>query len=189
MRPAPREPSKQLNAKSLPVTKRRAASGVRLSAQAEPAASKIKTTIANRVTIPDPLPLRPAIATCCSTNCPSGIAIFRPRKSAAAEGNSARLRYPAPVAWPRTAAARSDAQCEQFNYADPDHQHGECYRIIVEPISPLVHGTPPCPRFISRAGRTRYNILNKGLTSTLIISVVGHQPRRIAPGSVQKLPR
>jgi hypothetical protein len=33
MRPAPREPSKQFNAKSLPVTKRRAASGVRLSAQ------------------------------------------------------------------------------------------------------------------------------------------------------------
>jgi hypothetical protein len=83
----------------------------------------------------------------------------------------------------------SNAQCEQFNYADSDHQHGECYRIVVEPISPLVHDTPPCPRFISRAGRTRYNFLNKGLTSTLIISVVGHQPRRIAPGSVQKLPR
>src|SRR5207302_928602 len=42
MRPAPREPSKQLNAKSLPATKRRAASGVRLSAHAELAASKIK---------------------------------------------------------------------------------------------------------------------------------------------------
>src|SRR6266480_2031756 len=54
MRPAPREPSKQLNAKSLPATKRRAASGVMLSAHAEPAASKIKTTIANRVTIPTP---------------------------------------------------------------------------------------------------------------------------------------
>src|SRR5215831_3775762 len=60
MRPAPREPSKQLNAKSLPATKRRAASGLRLSAQAEPAASKIKTTIANRVTIPKPLPSRSA---------------------------------------------------------------------------------------------------------------------------------
>src|SRR5215813_6334771 len=60
MRPAPREPSKQLNAKSLPATKCRAASGVRLSAQAEPAASKIKTTIANRVTIPKPLPSRSA---------------------------------------------------------------------------------------------------------------------------------
>src|SRR5215471_976904 len=47
MRPAPREPSKQLNAKSLPATKCRAASGVRLSAQAEPAASKIKTTISD----------------------------------------------------------------------------------------------------------------------------------------------
>src|SRR5262245_22049993 len=58
MRPAPREPSKQLNAKSLPATKRRAASGVRLSAHAELAASKIKTTIVNRVTIQNLLPLR-----------------------------------------------------------------------------------------------------------------------------------
>src|SRR5260221_7699003 len=57
MWPAPREPSKQLNAKSLPATKRRVESGVRLSAQAEPAASKIKTTIANRVTIATPLPV------------------------------------------------------------------------------------------------------------------------------------
>jgi hypothetical protein len=56
MLPAPREPSKQSNAKSLPVTKRRAASGVRLSAHAELAASKIKTTIPNRVTIPNLLP-------------------------------------------------------------------------------------------------------------------------------------
>src|SRR5438552_7141365 len=57
MRPAPREPSKQLNAKSLPATKRRAASGVRLSAHAELAASKIKTTIPNRVTILNPPPV------------------------------------------------------------------------------------------------------------------------------------
>src|SRR6266446_10110049 len=57
MRAAPREPSKLLNAKSLPATKRRVESGVRLSAQAEPAASKIKTTIANRVTIATPLPV------------------------------------------------------------------------------------------------------------------------------------
>src|SRR4029450_8924912 len=59
MRPAPREPSKQLNTKSLPATKRRAASGLGLSAQAEPAANKTKTTIANRVTMPTPLQLGP----------------------------------------------------------------------------------------------------------------------------------
>src|SRR6266480_427358 len=112
MRPAPREPSKQLNAKSLPLTKRRAASGVRLSAHAEPAASKIKTTIANRVTIPH-----------------------------------------LPAASPRTAAVRSQGQCEQFNHADPNHQHGECYGIIVEPISSWVHDTPPLFPLISRAGR------------------------------------
>src|SRR5262249_32346926 len=32
-------------------------------------------------------------------------------------------------------SAGSNAQCEQFNDAYSDHQHGECYRVIVEPIS------------------------------------------------------
>jgi signal transduction histidine kinase len=62
----------------LPVTKRRAASGARLSARAEPAANEIKTTIANRVIILNPLPLHAATATYCSTssaaNC-DGVAI------------------------------------------------------------------------------------------------------------------
>jgi hypothetical protein len=39
-----------------------------------------------------------------------------------------------PAASPREAALRSNAHCEQSNHADPDHQHGECYGIIVEPI-------------------------------------------------------
>src|SRR4029453_4822000 len=152
MRPAPREPSKQLNAKSLPVTKRRAASGVRLSAQAEPAASKIKTTIANRVTIPDPPPLRPGVAALGSTNCPSGIAIL----VAAAEGNSARLR------WPLQLRLVQRPQGHMLNASssitDPDHDHGKCYRIIFEPISPSVHDTPPGSRFISRTGgETRFS--------------------------------
>src|SRR5262245_33772180 len=56
MRPAPREPSKQLNAKSLPATKRRAASGLRVSAHAKLAASRVATTTANRAIIPTPLP-------------------------------------------------------------------------------------------------------------------------------------
>ena len=59
---------------------------------------------------------------------------------------------------------RSNAQCQQFNHADPDQQHGECYRVIVEPISLLVHDVPRS-RFINWTGGTRYNILNKGLTS------------------------
>src|SRR5262249_3562468 len=61
---------------------------------------------------------------------------------------------------------RSNAQCEQFNHADPDHQHGECYRVIVEPISPLVHHAPPFPVSLHLAGRrgTRFSILNKRLT-------------------------
>ena len=32
----------------------------------------------------------------------------------------------------------SNDQCEQFNYADSDHQHCECYRIVIEPM-PLPH--------------------------------------------------
>jgi hypothetical protein len=37
---------------------------------------------------------------------------------------------------------RSNAQCEQFNHADPDHQHGECYQYLLRcvrsrPIDPV----------------------------------------------------
>jgi len=39
----------------------------------------------------------------------------------------------------------SNDQCEQFNYGDSDHQHCECYRIVIEPMPPLyVHDTPAC---------------------------------------------
>src|SRR5713101_8049105 len=56
MRPAPREPSKQLNANSLPVTKRRAASAFMLWASAGPAASTVTMTIANRAIMLVPFP-------------------------------------------------------------------------------------------------------------------------------------
>jgi hypothetical protein len=80
--------SKQLNAKSLPVTKRRAASGVRLSARAEPAVNEIKTTIASRVITLNP-PVTCRTATCCSTssaaNCDGdrSITLVRPRNKGA----------------------------------------------------------------------------------------------------------
>jgi hypothetical protein len=57
MRPAPREPSKQLKANSFPATNRRAASALMVSAEAEPAATKTAARIANRAIIPIPLPL------------------------------------------------------------------------------------------------------------------------------------
>jgi hypothetical protein len=39
----------------------------------------------------------------------------------------------------------SNDQCEQFNYGDSDHQHCECYWIVIEPMPPLyVHDTPAC---------------------------------------------
>jgi hypothetical protein len=31
----------------------------------------------------------------------------------------------------------SNAQCQQRNNADSDHQHRECYRIVIEPVSTL----------------------------------------------------
>jgi len=54
MRPAPREPSKQLKANRLPATKRRAISAFMGSARAGAAASKTATAIANRAIIFDP---------------------------------------------------------------------------------------------------------------------------------------
>ena len=45
----------------------------------------------------------------------------------------------------RVAAMGSNDQCEQFNYGDSDHEHCECYRIVIEPMPPLyVHDTLAC---------------------------------------------
>jgi len=40
--------------------------------------------------------------------------------------------------------AGSNAQCEQCNHTHTDSQHCECYRIVVQPMQPLLHGAPPC---------------------------------------------
>src|SRR5262245_3713331 len=38
----------------------------------------------------------------------------------------------------------SNDECEQFNHGDSDHQGCECYRIVIEPITPLyIHDAPP----------------------------------------------
>jgi hypothetical protein len=75
------------------------------------------------------------------------------KKGGNAEGKSHRygrdcgVRRPEPVG--------SNAQCEQFNQADPDHQHGECHWIVVEPLPPAVHDTPPVPAsLVGPAGKT-----------------------------------
>src|SRR5262245_32475403 len=59
MRPAPREPSKQLKANSLPATKRRAASAVMVSACTLLDASTAASTIASHATMKEnpPLPI------------------------------------------------------------------------------------------------------------------------------------
>jgi hypothetical protein len=42
---------------------------------------------------------------------------------------------------------RSNKQCEQLDHADSDHEHCECYGIVVQTVQPLLHDTPPCSRF------------------------------------------
>jgi hypothetical protein len=37
----------------------------------------------------------------------------------------------------------SNAQCEQCNHTHSENQHCKCYRIVVQPMQPLLHGTPP----------------------------------------------
>jgi len=41
----------------------------------------------------------------------------------------------------------SNAQCEHLDEGDPNHEHGECYGIVVEPMLSLCeHDTPPYSR-------------------------------------------
>jgi hypothetical protein len=62
------------------------------------------------------------------------------------EGTSSRT---VPAALPPTRVTRfwqsSNAQCEQCNHTHSENQHCKCYRIVVQPMQPLLHGTPPVP--------------------------------------------
>lgn len=40
--------------------------------------------------------------------------------------------------------AGSNAKCEQCNHTHSGNQHCECYRIVIQPMQPLLHGKPPC---------------------------------------------
>jgi hypothetical protein len=42
----------------------------------------------------------------------------------------------------------SNAQCKQCNHTHSENQHCKCYRIVVQPMQPLLHGTPPRSRSI-----------------------------------------
>src|SRR5260370_36402857 len=45
--------------------------------------------------------------------------------------------------FPSRWSAASNDQCEQFNDAYSDHQHSECYRVVIEPMRPLsIHRRP-----------------------------------------------
>ena len=45
---------------------------------------------------------------------------------------------------------RSHKQSEQFNHTNSDHEHCKCHGIVVQPVQPLLHGTPPCsPTLVS----------------------------------------
>src|SRR5260221_8292841 len=59
--------------------------------------------------------------------------------------------FPSP-SWGQAWSSGSNAQCEQFNHADSDHQHCECYGVVVEPM-PL-HDVPPLyPSLVGLVGR------------------------------------
>src|SRR5215471_10233948 len=53
--------------------------------------------------------------------------------------------------------AGSNAQCEQCNHTHSDSQHCECYRIVVQPMQPLLHGAPPCSASCSKREGCRDN--------------------------------
>jgi hypothetical protein len=40
--------------------------------------------------------------------------------------------------------AGSNAKCEQCNHTHSGNQHCECYRIVIQPMQPLLHDKPPC---------------------------------------------
>ena len=40
---------------------------------------------------------------------------------------------------------RLHKRCEQSNNTHSDNQHSDCYGIVVQPVQPLMHGTPPVP--------------------------------------------
>src|SRR5262245_32060823 len=42
-----------------------------------------------------------------------------------------------PPEFPSPWRAGSNDQCEQFNDPYSDHQHSECYRVVIEPMRPL----------------------------------------------------
>jgi hypothetical protein len=47
----------------------------------------------------------------------------------------------------------SHKQREQFNHTNSDHEHCECHGIVLQPVQPLLHGTPLCsqPRWARAA--------------------------------------
>jgi hypothetical protein len=109
------------------------------------------------------IPATPAFV---SAKLPLGLTVHRDRYTDAADEKvrayDKRRNASSPTALNAMSTKRSNAQCEQFNHADPDHQHGECYRVIVEPISFLAHDTPPVPAsLIGPAGRAT-TFLTKG---------------------------
>src|SRR6266545_2478242 len=54
---------------------------------------------------------------------------------------------------------RSNKQCEQSNHANSDNQHCECYGIVVQPMSLLLHRAPtqsyPSPPVFGKTPKSR----------------------------------
>jgi hypothetical protein len=52
----------------------------------------------------------------------------------------------------------SNAQCEQCNHTHSENQHCKCYRIVVQPMQPLLHGTPRFRSMVGKRERHRDNL-------------------------------
>jgi hypothetical protein len=67
---------------------------------------------------------------------------------------------------------RSNDHCEQFDHCDSNHQHRDCYRIVIEPMPLLyIRDTPPCS-----SNSTTY----AQMCRTLLLWVYAISPYRVA---------
>jgi hypothetical protein len=81
----------------------------------------------------------------------------RDKQSRQPANDRLRRRARAQQSAPGLGSMESNAQCEQFHRADPEHQHRQGYGIVLEPMPPLcVHDTPPLfsRSLVAPAGKT-----------------------------------
>ena len=68
----------------------------------------------------------------------------RPTENAAASSVPSSFLLAAEMKFLAPGFSSSNAKCEQCNHTHSGNQHCECYRIVIQPMQPLLHGKPPC---------------------------------------------